>query len=87
MPFDVADVPILSQGEMTDLMKAMPPDSHGTGDFQAWALGEPMTDPDRIRVALDIEARLSASDPKVADPIIDRALARLNRAFPEEATA
>jgi hypothetical protein len=68
-------------------MNAMRPESVGTGDLQAWALGEPMDDPDRIRVALDIEARLSAADPARANPIIDRALARLNRAFPEEAAA
>ena len=77
MSLDVAGEPILSQGELIELVRGCEPSHTGTGLLQAWALGEDISAA-QARVALDIDARASVTDPQAHD-IIDRALTRLDK--------
>ena len=72
----------MSQGEFRELMEHLDPDRYpNTGVLQAWWAGEEFS-PEAIYAALNIDAGLSARD-KRGHELIDMALARLRRSFPE----
>jgi hypothetical protein len=82
MSLDVRGQSILSQGEYVQLVNGLPDTAAGSGVLQEWWSGEPI-DPVALHAALNVEARLAAQTPE-ASSVIDRALARLERAFPDE---
>jgi hypothetical protein len=78
---EVRGQPILSQGELMSLMRGLSPQSRSNGVLAAWFAGhEPR--PASLYAALDIDTRLDAETP-LAEAIIDSALGRLERAFPD----
>ncbi|MGH3452444.1 MAG: hypothetical protein ACRDQW_17440 [Haloechinothrix sp.] len=82
MAIQVRGVDVLSQGEFVELMRAMPEGEGGSGVLQAMFFGEDVP-PVEAHAALNIEARLLAEGEN-AKAIIERAVGRLRRAFPEE---
>lgn len=78
---DVEGQSIMSQGEFVSMVRGLDPDGRGSGALAAWFAGETLT-PEQLLVALEVEARLAVLDPSVHD-VIDVAVARLRRAFPQ----
>ena len=81
MALEVRGQPILSQGELVSLMRGLRPDARSNGVLAAWFAGrEPR--PAVLYATLDVDTRLDVEHPQ-AEQIIDAALARMGRAFPE----
>jgi hypothetical protein len=79
---EVRGHPVMSQSEFRELMEHLEPSRYpNSGVLQAWWAGEEFS-PETIYAALDIDAGLSARDER-GHELIDMALARLRRAFPE----
>lgn len=81
MSLDVRGVPILSWGEYEDLSRSFDPGAPTPPVIAAWFSGEDV-EPFELYLALDVEARLGGATEE-SHALIDVALARLRKAFPD----
>jgi hypothetical protein len=83
MALEVRGHDVLTFGEYSTLARAFPAQERGGAVLAAMFNGEPV-EPMAVYSCLEVECRTAAGDQPAIHRIIDRASARLSKAFPDE---